>query len=166
MRPDAYRSQVHGSLSRLSPRGRKNLGSSPFLVTFYPPGVVAPFRDGNCGRSWGGLVVLGGWFCLGRVEWLRDLIKLVVGFGEITLRRQNHPPVTESPSGYGMTLRVGWRRLVIGDFARIGRVKTLHRLVCLLAPSAFTAAAPLRQSWRTLLSRGREEKPSFRAGRY
>lgn len=109
---------------------------------------------------------LGGCFCLGRVEWLRDLIKLVVGFGEITLRRQNHPPVTESPSGYGMTLRVGWRRLVIGDFARIGRVKTLHRLVCLLAPSAFTAAAPLRQSWRTLLSRGREEKPSFRAGRY
>ena len=37
---------------------------------------------------------------------------------------RNRPPVTESPSGDGMTLRVGWGRLVIGDFARIGRVIT------------------------------------------
>ena len=59
-----------------------------------------------------------------------------------------------------MTLRVGWKRLVIGDLARIGRVKTAHvpevgrvilsrdgengaQIGCLVAPSAFTAAAPL-----------------------
>ena len=54
---------------------------------------------------------------------VEGFIKLLVGFGEIALRRQNHPPETESPSGDGITLRVGWRRLVIGDFARIGRVE-------------------------------------------
>ena len=34
---------------------------------------------------------------------------MVEGFNKTTGEPwRNHPPVTESPSGYGMTLRVGW----------------------------------------------------------
>ena len=122
--------------------GRKNLGSAPLIgdvfalpVQLRPPemGIVVNMEalwrhwEGGfvCGgRKWRTCLKLGGRFCLGRVEWLRDLIKLLVGFGEITLRRRSHPPETESPSGDGMTLRVGWKRLVIGDLARIGRAIT------------------------------------------
>ena len=83
---------------------------------FRPPGAVAPSRDGNCGRYWGFLSVLGGWFCLGRVEtactaaigrvilpgegeMVGDCLKLLLEFGKIALQRRYDPPTTESPSG-------------------------------------------------------------------